>query len=150
MNTFAKSMAVTLMALVGVCGPVALHAEEVQLSCDVKVFTGEIGSSLQLLGGTRSWRVAFDEAAGTARMVEFVPVNVPPVHSVGDNVVITADSISFCLADAGCNNMDIDRLSIDRRTAELRWTYFLDNGRDIRSHLTAGKCKPYVEPKQQF
>jgi hypothetical protein len=142
--------AIALVTAVSAMASVASQAREVQLSCDVKVLTGEIGSSLQQFGGVRTWRLAFDEEAGTARMVEFVPVNIPPVHEVGDDVVITADTISFCLADAGCNNMDIDRLSIDRRTAELRWSYFLDNGRDITSHLTAGKCKPYVEPKQQF
>ena len=79
--------------------PLFAHAAERQLSCEVTVFTGEIGTDLGAFGGKRLWRVAFDDAENSARMVEFFPVNVPPVHERWDAVAITADSVSFCLAN---------------------------------------------------
>jgi hypothetical protein len=145
-NAFTR---MALFAAVAAC-PVLSDAAEKQLSCEVTVFTGEFASQLKAFGGKRVWRVAFDEAENSARMVEFVPVNLPPVHQRGDAVSVTPDTISFCLADAGCNNMDIDRVTINRRSGAFRWVYNNDRGDIIESHLTAGTCKPYVEPEQQF
>ncbi|MGY4516247.1 hypothetical protein [Lysobacter sp. HA18] len=137
------------LAVVALC-PLAGHAAEKQLSCEVTVFTGEFAGDLTAFGGKRIWRVAFDEAENSARMVEFVPVNLPPVHANGDAVNITPDSVSFCLADAGCDNVDIDRVTINRRTGAFRWVYNIEHTDTVLAQLTQGTCKPYVEPKQQF
>jgi hypothetical protein len=149
MTTLHRAVVAGLMGVGGLMPTFACAAEK-QLSCEVTVFTGEIGTNLRALGGKRLWRVAFDDVANSARMVEFVPVNYPPVHEQGDAVVITADSVSFCLANDGCTGSDIERVSINRRTGDFRWVYYRDHGETIESVLTSGKCKPYVEPKQQF